>query len=97
MIADIAGWLAPVFTTVAAVMVAANLGSRITGLGFIVFAAGSVAWLVVGVATGQNNLSFQNAVLFVINVIGVWRWLAVRARYERGAARATRASAGRAR
>ncbi|PZN96960.1 MAG: hypothetical protein DCF31_02135 [Alphaproteobacteria bacterium] len=97
MIAEVAGWLAPFFTTVAAIMVAANLGSRITGFGFIVFAAGSIAWLVVGIATGQDNLSFQNAVLFIINIIGVWRWLAVRARYERGAARATRVSAGRSR
>lgn len=89
---QIAGWVAPIATTFAAVMVAANLGSRWTGFGFIVFAVGSVAWAAVGWASGQNNLVWQNVVLFVVNLVGVWRWLGLRARYEKGAAAATRAS-----
>lgn len=92
-VADIAGWVAPVTTSSAAVMVAANLGSKITGWGFIVFCVGSIAWAVIGLATDQANLIWQNAILLVINLIGVWRWLGVRARYEKGAARATRRSA----
>lgn len=92
---EIAGWVAPVATTVAAVMVALNLGARITGFGFIVFCIGSIAWGLVGLASDQPNLIWQNAALLVINLIGVWRWLGLRARYEKGAARATVRSAGR--
>ena len=90
-----AGLVAPVATTIAAVMVAANLGSRLTGFGFIVFSIGAVALAIVGWSTGQMNLVWQNAVLLVVNLIGVWRWLGLRARYEKGAAAATQASAQR--
>ena len=45
---SIAGWVAPVATTIAALMTASNLGSRITGYGFIVFTIGSIAWLYAG-------------------------------------------------
>ncbi len=86
--------VAPVATTIAALMVAANLGSRITGFGFIMFSVGSVAWAAIGLSSGQSGLVWQNIVLFGVNLIGVWRWLGLRARYEKGAAVATRASAG---
>jgi hypothetical protein len=89
---EIANWVAPVATTIAALMVALNRGSRITGYGFIVFSIGSVAWGVVGWTTNQMNLVWQNAVLLVINLIGVWQWLGLRARYEKGAAVATQRS-----
>ena len=90
---QIAQIVAPVATTIAALMVAANLGSRVTGFGFIMFSVGSVAWAVVGLSSGQSGLLWQNVVLVVVNMIGVWRWLGLRARYERGAAVATRTSA----
>ena len=90
---QVANWVAPVATTLAAVLIAANLGARLTGIGFIVFAIGSVAWMVIGVATGQPTLIWQNAVLLLVNIVGVWRWLGLRARYDKGAAAATRATA----
>jgi len=89
---QVAGWVAPLATTLAAVMVAANLGARLTGYGFIVFGVGSVAWMIIGAVTGQANLLWQNAVLLAINALGVWRWLGLRARYDKGAAAATRAT-----
>lgn len=92
---QIANWVAPIATTLAAIMVAANLGARITGVGFIVFSIGSVAWMAIGLATGQANLVWQNAILLGINALGVWRWLGLRARYDKGAAAATRATARR--
>ena len=90
---QIANWVAPVATTLAAIMVAANLGARITGVGFIVFSIGAVGWMVIGALTGQANLVWQNGVLLAINLLGVWRWLGLRARYDKGAAAATRATA----
>ena len=84
-----ANWIAPVATTLAAIIVAANLGARITGYGFIVFAVGSVAWMGVAWFTGQSNLLWQNVMLLLINLVGVWRWLGLRARYDKAAEAAT--------
>ncbi|MBC7495869.1 MAG: hypothetical protein H7243_01730 [Sphingomonadaceae bacterium] len=92
---QIANWVAPIATTLAAIMVAANLGARLTGFGFVAFSIGSVAWIAIGLATGQNNLVWQNAVLLAVNALGIWRWLGLRARYDKGAAAATRATARR--
>ncbi|WP_010183211.1 hypothetical protein [Sphingomonas sp. PAMC 26605] len=81
---DIAGWIAPAATMIAAVMTAANLGTRVTGWGFIVFTIGSVAWSTVAVATGQQNLLWTNGFLTLVNLVGIWRWLGRQARYEDG-------------
>ena len=85
---QIASYVAPVATTIAALIVASNLGARITGFGFIVFTAGSLAWTALGVATGQANLLWQNVVLTALNLFGIWRWLGWQARVEEGAASA---------
>lgn len=88
-----ANWVAPIATTIAAIMVAANLGSRLTGYGFIVFSIGSIGWMAVGWFNDQMNLVWQNAVLLGVNLIGIWRWLGLRARYEKGAQVAAEQSA----
>ena len=81
---SIATWVAPVATTIAALMTASNLGSRITGYGFIVFTIGSLAWLALGIATGQSNLLWQNVILTALNLFGIWRWLGRQAKFEDG-------------
>jgi sporulation protein YlmC with PRC-barrel domain len=90
---SVAGWVAPAATMIAAMMTAANLGARITGWGFVVFSIGSVGWILVALASGQQNLLLTNAFLLVVNVVGVWRWLGRQARYEDGGEAAARASA----
>jgi hypothetical protein len=84
--------LAPVATTLAALIVASNLGARITGIGFIVFTIGSVSWTILGVTTDQPNLLWQNVVLTGLNLFGVWRWLGWQARIEEGGETAARES-----
>jgi hypothetical protein len=91
---DLAGWIAPTATMIAAVMTAANLGTRVTGWGFVVFAVGSVAWVVVALASEQQNLLLSNGFLTVINLVGIWRWLGRQARYEDGSRTAATRSAG---
>ncbi|PTQ10131.1 photosystem reaction center subunit H [Sphingomonas oleivorans] len=81
---DIAGWVAPVTTMIAAMMTASNLGPRVTGWGFAVFSLGSIAWIIVAMASGQQNLLWSNAFLAMVNMIGIWRWLGRRARYDDG-------------
>ena len=93
MLETAAGWVAPAATMIAAIMTAANLGARVTGWGFAVFSIGAVAWIMVAASTGQQNLLASNAFLLVVNVVGVWRWLGQRARYEAGAEKAVELSA----
>ncbi|MEG3154850.1 PRC-barrel domain containing protein [Sphingomonas sp. RB1R13] len=85
---DIATWIAPIATTIAALMTASNLGSRVTGWGFVVFTVGSLAWLALGVMTGQSNLLWQNIILTALNLFGIWRWLGRQAKLEEGGAKA---------
>ncbi|CAN5190858.1 PRC-barrel domain-containing protein [soil metagenome] len=81
---QIASYVAPVATTIAALIVASNLGARITGFGFIIFTIGSVAWTILGYATDQPNLLWQNVGLTGLNLFGIWRWLGWQARIEEG-------------
>jgi hypothetical protein len=81
---SIASWLAPIATTIAALMTASNLGSRVTGWGFGVFLVGSIAWGALGLATDQPNLVWQNAILSLLNLWGMWRWLGRQAKLEDG-------------
>jgi len=92
-VADVAGWIAPAATMIAAMMTAANLGARVTGWGFVVFCIGSVAWTTVGLTSGQTNLVLSNAFLTVVNLVGIWRWLGRQASYEKGSSAAADASA----
>lgn len=90
---EISSWAAPIATAIAACMTAANLGSRVTGWGFVVFTIGSIGWTTYGIATGQPNLLWQNLFLTAVNILGVWRWLGRQARFDDGAATAARESA----
>lgn len=77
-------WIATAATIIAASVTASNLGTRITGYGFAIFTIGSIAWLGVGLGTGQPALVWTNAVLTFLNLFGVWRWLGRQARIEEG-------------
>ena len=83
-IADVAEWVGPAATMIAAMMTAANLGPRTTGVGFVVFTLGSLAWVFVAFSSGQTNLLVTNGFLTLFNVVGIWRWLGRQARYADG-------------
>lgn len=91
---DLAAWVAPAATMLAAMMVAGNFGTRITGWGFVVYTIGAIAWCVQGVATRQYNLLWANGFLLVVDAIGIYRWLFRRARLDDGAQRAVERSRG---
>jgi hypothetical protein len=92
---ELAGWIAPAATMIAAMMTAANLGARVTGWGFVLFSVGAVAWVIVALGSGQQNLLWSNAFLLLVDVVGIWRWLGRQARYEAGADAAVAASSAR--
>ncbi len=89
---DTISWIATIATIVAASMTASNLGSRITGYGFAVFLIGSLSWLATGLLTQQPALVWTNAVLTLLNIFGVWRWLGRQASVEEGGRAASEAS-----
>lgn len=92
---EVAGWIAPAATMIAAMMTASNLGARFTGWGFVVFLVGSIAWSAFALLTDQPNLLWTNLFLCLVNFVGIWRWLGRRARYEQGGKAAAEASAER--
>jgi hypothetical protein len=78
---------------IAAMMTASNLGARVTGWGFAVFLVGSIGWTSVALLSGQTSLLWTNMFLCLVNIVGVWRWLGRRARFEDGGKAAAEASA----
>lgn len=68
-------WFATAATTVAAFMVSLDLGRRLSGWGFVLFTVGSMAWVVGAVLVADWPLTTTNAVLFAINLFGVYRYL----------------------
>ena len=67
--------IAALLTVVAAIMVAINWSPRVTVAGFIVFIAASLAWMADGWLENKASLLVQNAVLLLVNIAGVYRWL----------------------
>ena len=90
---NIVSWIATIATIAAACMTASNLGARITGYGFAVFTIGSIAWFTLGWLTDQQALVWTNAVMTLLNLFGVYRWLGRQAKVEDGAAKAAEVSA----
>lgn len=68
-------WFATAATTVAALIVALDLGRRWSGWGFVIFTIGSVAWVAGAVLAADWPLTTTNSVLFAINLFGVYRYL----------------------
>jgi hypothetical protein len=84
----LATWIASVATVGGALMTGANLGSRVTGWGFVVFAIGSVAWVMTGLQSDEPSLIVTDGILLLANLFGAWRWLGRQSRYEDSGARA---------
>ncbi|WP_430449621.1 hypothetical protein [Rhodophyticola sp.] len=72
---DMVQWFATLTGIAAAVIVSLNLGRKLTGYGFIVFTASSIAWVCFALQAGETPLAIQNVVLTVINIVGIYRWL----------------------
>ena len=90
--ADTISWIATAATIIAASITAANLGSRITGYGFVIFACGAICWIAVGFFSHQPALMWTNVVLTGLDIFGIWRWLGRQTEVEEGARAASLAS-----
>jgi hypothetical protein len=69
------GWYASISGMIAALMIASDLGRRITGFGFVLFVTSSIAWISAGLLADESSILWQNLVLLATNVFGVYRWL----------------------
>ena len=69
-------WFGAIGAIIAAAMIAADLGRKITGFGFVLFCVVSVAWIVSGLTARDGQpIAVQNAILLLINAYGVWQFL----------------------
>lgn len=68
-------WIAAIGTMLAAGLIAADLGRRATGWGFVLFCSVSITWIVSGLTTDAVPIAAMNAVLLLINAWGVWQYL----------------------
>jgi len=68
-------WIAAIGTALAAGLIAADLGRRVTGWGFVLFCGVSITWIVAGLTSEAMPIAAMNAVLLVINLWGVWQYL----------------------
>jgi len=68
-------WIAAIGTMLAAGLIAADLGRRATGWGFVLFCAVSVTWIVSGLTSDAMPIAVMNGVLLCINAWGVWQYL----------------------
>lgn len=68
-------WIAAIGTMVAAGLIAADLGRKATGWGFVLFCAVAVTWIVSGLTSDALPIAAMNAILLLINLWGVWQYL----------------------
>ena len=61
---------------IAAALIAADLGRKVTGWGFVLFCAVSIVWIVSGLTSKEGMpVAVQNGILLLINAYGVWQFL----------------------
>ena len=68
-------WIAAIGTMIAAAMIAADLGRKATGWGFVLFCAVAVTWIVSGLTSNAVPIAAMNGILLLINAWGVWQFL----------------------
>lgn len=73
---DFVEWYATISGVVAALMLASDLGRKVTGFGFVLFCTMNIAWIVHAQTQPEGEgLSWQNGILFAVNLLGVYRYL----------------------
>lgn len=68
-------WFGAIGAIIAAAMIAADLGRRWTGWGFVLFVVVALAWIASGLLNGTMPIAVQNGLLLAVNAYGVWQYL----------------------
>jgi hypothetical protein len=74
-VVEILEWYAAGAATVAAAVVALDLGRRPTGWAMVLFCTASLSFIGYGLLDDEGALTVQNFILLGINLIGVYRYL----------------------
>jgi hypothetical protein len=72
---EVLRWIASVSTMGAGLVLAARVRPRFMGWAFVVLTLGSIIWVGIGYITEEYALLTQNAVITLINIFGIYRWL----------------------
>lgn len=68
-------WIAALGTMIAAALIAADLGRKTTGWGFVLFCVVAATWIVSGLTGDALPIAAMNGILLLINAWGVWQFL----------------------
>lgn len=68
-------WAASIGAMIAAGLIAADIGRKMTGYAFVLFCAVSVLWIYSGLTSDAMPIAVMNGVLLLINAWGVYRYL----------------------
>ncbi len=80
---DILQYYGAAVATLAALIVALNLGRVATGWGFVLFVSSSIALIAWGfLQPDSEGIGWQNIALLVINAVGVYRYLILKEKPE---------------
>jgi hypothetical protein len=66
-------WSGTLLAITAALLIALN--TPYNGLAFIVFAVSAICWVAAGWLMREMSLVLLNLVLFMIDLLGIYRWL----------------------
>ena len=73
---DIFEWYGAIAAVIAALVVATNLSTRVTGWAFVLFVTSSLALTAWGfLSDDADGIGWQNIALLLINLWGVYRYL----------------------
>ena len=91
---DILEWYGAISGVVAALVVASNVSTRISGWAFVLFVTSSIALIAWGFSDA-SGIGWQNVALLLINLWGVFRYLGPQGARETGTLSAAREPGGR--
>lgn len=73
---DVLQWYGAIAAVIAALVVASDVGRRMTGWAFVLFVTSSLALVAWGfLSDDAQGIGWQNICLLAINGWGVWRYL----------------------
>ncbi len=73
---ELVEWYATISGVIAALMLASDLGRKVTGFGFVLFCTMNIAWIVHAQSQPEGGgLMWQNGILFAVNLLGVYQYL----------------------
>jgi hypothetical protein len=76
MLLDILEWYGAIAAVIAALVVASNISTRISGWAFVLFVTSSISLVAWGfMSEDAQGIGWQNVCLLLINLWGVYRYL----------------------